>query len=290
MENLFQFVKYWSKHHGYGISEGNSHAGKNVYIRCDRGGTFSGKLENLAKRNSSTLSTISHCSSFSSSSCLLYLELSLSLRVSKDATKNLKLQLLKMSCNPGSTIYPDINQNTRSKTVDNSMERINSTILKTALEAIPLLTVDNYSLWKNCIGNMLDLQGLCDSLTAEDGSLTNMKDVVIKAQDIWTSITSYFASTQPSNRARVFTELFDLAFNPNDVPAFINSVRTINSRLFEIGIDLPKDMIAYLLLKKLPPSLSNISQQITHSDKAITNDLVLDHLRLFNNDQLIISN
>ncbi|KNE96871.1 hypothetical protein PSTG_09855 [Puccinia striiformis f. sp. tritici PST-78] len=224
-----------------------------------------------------------------------------------------------MSCNPGSTIYPDINQNTRSQTVDNSMERINSTILKTALEAIPLLTVDNYSLWKNCIGNMLDLQGLCDSLTAEDGSLTNMKDVVesykvqlrtiiiskldssihpnvinheneIKAQDIWTSITSYFASTQPSNRARVFTELFDLAFNPNDVPAFINSVRTINSRLFEIGIDLPKDMIAYLLLKKLPPSLSNISQQITHSDKAITNDLVLDHLRLFNNDQLIISN
>ncbi|KAI9606011.1 hypothetical protein H4Q26_004383 [Puccinia striiformis f. sp. tritici PST-130] len=42
------------KHHGYGISKGSSHAGKNIYIRCDRGGTYTGKLENLAKRNSST--------------------------------------------------------------------------------------------------------------------------------------------------------------------------------------------------------------------------------------------
>ncbi|KAI7934024.1 hypothetical protein MJO29_016595 [Puccinia striiformis f. sp. tritici] len=210
-------------------------------------------------------------------------------------------------------IYPEINQNTRSQTAENSMERINSTILKTALEAIPLLTVDNYSLWKNRIGNMLDLQGLCDSLTTPDGTLTCMEDVQLqtiiiskldssihpnvithenetKARDIWTSITSYFASTQPSKRARVFNELIDLSFNPNDVQTFITSVRTINSRLFEIRIDLPKDMIAYMLLKKLPSSLSNISQQITHSDKPITSDLVLDHLRLFNNDQLVISN
>ncbi|KNF05167.1 hypothetical protein PSTG_01795 [Puccinia striiformis f. sp. tritici PST-78] len=209
-------------------------------------------------------------------------------------------------------IYPAINQNARAQTADNSMERINSTILKTALEAIPLLTTDNYSLWKNRIGNMLDLQGLRDSLTSVNGSLTDVEDVQLrtiiiskldssihsniinhenetKARDIWTSITSYFASTQPSNRARVFNELYDLTFNPNDVPAFITSVRTINSRLFEIGINLPKDMIAYLLLKKLPSSLSNISQQITHSDKPITSDLVLDHLRLYNNDQLVIS-
>ncbi|KNE97281.1 hypothetical protein PSTG_09390 [Puccinia striiformis f. sp. tritici PST-78] len=214
-----------------------------------------------------------------------------------------------MAANLNPVIYPAINQNNRAQTADNSMERINSTILKTALEAIPLLTVDNYSLWKNCIGNMLDLQGLRNSLTAADGFLTNMEDVQLrtiiilkldssihpnvinhenetKARDIWTSITSYFASTQPSNCARVFNKLFDLTFNPNDVPSFITSVRTINSRLFEIGIDLPKDMITYLLLKKLPSSLSNISQQITHSDKAITSDLVLDHLRLYNNDQL----
>ncbi|KAI7947420.1 hypothetical protein MJO28_009328 [Puccinia striiformis f. sp. tritici] len=54
MEDLFQFVKTWAKHHGYGVSKGNSHTGKNIYIRCDRGGTYSGKLENLVKRDSST--------------------------------------------------------------------------------------------------------------------------------------------------------------------------------------------------------------------------------------------
>ncbi|POW13879.1 hypothetical protein PSHT_07578, partial [Puccinia striiformis] len=54
MDDLVEFVRMWAKHHGYGISKGSSHAGKNIYIRCDRGGTYTGKLENLAKRDSST--------------------------------------------------------------------------------------------------------------------------------------------------------------------------------------------------------------------------------------------
>ena len=52
--DLVEFVRLWARNHGYGISKGSSHAGKNVYIRCDRGGSYSGKLENLAKRDSST--------------------------------------------------------------------------------------------------------------------------------------------------------------------------------------------------------------------------------------------
>ncbi|KNZ50448.1 hypothetical protein VP01_441g1 [Puccinia sorghi] len=31
----------------------------------------------------------------------------------------------------------------------NKMDKLEQTILKTAIEAIPLLTIDNYSLWKN---------------------------------------------------------------------------------------------------------------------------------------------
>ncbi|POW19717.1 hypothetical protein PSHT_04342 [Puccinia striiformis] len=54
MDDLVEFVRMWAKHHGYGISKGSSHAGKNIYIRCDRGGTYTGKLKNLAKRDSST--------------------------------------------------------------------------------------------------------------------------------------------------------------------------------------------------------------------------------------------
>jgi hypothetical protein len=52
---------------------------------------------------------------------------------------------------------------------------------------------------------------------------------------------------------------------------------------------LPQDLVAYILLKKLPPALTNISQQLTHSDKELTSDLVLDHLRVYHNDQAAIA-
>ncbi|EFP93471.2 uncharacterized protein PGTG_19383 [Puccinia graminis f. sp. tritici CRL 75-36-700-3] len=185
------------------------------------------------------------------------------------------------------------------------MEKINSTILKTALKAIPLLTANNYTLWQNCTDNMLDLQGLRDSLTSEKGTLTSSEDINLQtiitlkldssihpniinhdnekdAQKIWSSISDFFASTQPTNCARVFNELLDLSFNSNNVQPFITLVGTINSQLFKIGIDLPHDLVTYILLKKLHPSLKNFSQQITHSYKPLTSNLVLDHLKLFN--------
>jgi hypothetical protein len=205
-----------------------------------------------------------------------------------------------------------LNQNT-SQNNESAMEKINSTILKTALEAIPKLTADNYTLWKNLVDNMLDIQNLRESLTSENGTLTDSQDVQLrtiitskidssihpnvithenekKAREIWKSITSYFASTQPANRARVFNELLDLRFNHSDIQAFITSVRSINSRLFEIGIDIPQDLVAYIILKKLPASLTNISQQITHSGKPLTSALVLDHLKLYSNDQSATAN
>ncbi|KAA1088644.1 hypothetical protein PGTUg99_050010 [Puccinia graminis f. sp. tritici] len=204
------------------------------------------------------------------------------------------------------------NQNT-SQSKESVMEKINSTILKTALEAIPKLTADNYTLWKNLVDNMLDIQNLRESLTSENGTLTESQDVQLrtiitskidssihpnvithenekKAREIWKSITDYFASTQPANRARVFNELLDLSFNHSNIQAFITSVRSINSRLFEIGIDIPQDLVAYIILKKLPASLTNISQQITHSGNPLTCTLVLDHLKLYINDQSATAN
>jgi hypothetical protein len=160
---------------------------------------------------------------------------------------------------------------------------------------------------------MLDLQGPRESLTEANGSLSDTDDVQLQAiitskldssihpnvinhekeknaRKIWESITNYFASTKPANRARVFNELLDLNFNNSDIQMFINSVRTINNRLFKIGIDLPHDLVAYILLKKLPSALTNISQQITHSNKPLTSDLVLEHLKLYSNDQSATAN
>jgi hypothetical protein len=63
-----------------------------------------------------------------------------------------------MSNTPEIKDNQNTNSNTNSEKTEITMEKINSTILKTALEAIPLLTADNYSLWRNRVDNMLDLQ------------------------------------------------------------------------------------------------------------------------------------
>ncbi|KAI9602957.1 hypothetical protein H4Q26_002265 [Puccinia striiformis f. sp. tritici PST-130] len=36
MDNVVEFVRKWAKHNGYGLSEGSSHAGKNINMQCDQ--------------------------------------------------------------------------------------------------------------------------------------------------------------------------------------------------------------------------------------------------------------
>ncbi|KNZ59151.1 hypothetical protein VP01_1793g1, partial [Puccinia sorghi] len=110
------------------------------------------------------------------------------------------------------------------------------------------------------------------------------------SKKIWTSISDFFALSQASNRAHIFNAVLHIQFNPNDALEFITQMKTAISRLHKVGIDLPKDIIAYLILQKLPPSMSKISQQITHSDKTITPELVLDHLRLYANNLMTLTN
>ncbi|KNZ58057.1 hypothetical protein VP01_2003g2, partial [Puccinia sorghi] len=43
------------------------------------------------------------------------------------------------------------------------------------------------------------------------------------------------------------------------------------------------------LLKSRPPSLNYTNQQITHSEKEITPELVLDHLQLYMNNQQFLA-
>ncbi|KNZ59600.1 hypothetical protein VP01_1697g2 [Puccinia sorghi] len=165
------------------------------------------------------------------------------------------------------------------------MDKINTNILKTAIEAIPLLTNDNYTLWKNRAKNMLDMQELWVPLTSPTGVLSSTEDVQLRtiltsklessihanfithdneksAQKIWKSISEYFTSSQASNRAGVFNAVLHIQFNPNDVQHFITQVKTSISCLHEM----------------------------THSDKPITVELVLNHLRLYANNQQSLAN
>lgn len=197
-------------------------------------------------------------------------------------------------------------------------DSLTATILKTAIEAIPILRLDNYSIWRNQIVNMMDLQeDLYAKLTKQkrgvNGNpvglnhsknvrirtiLTSKLDITVQANiitpnnkkdahQIWADINKYFASNHASNRARIFKEFLRTPFTLANILGFITETKTTLSRLHEVGIDLPSNIIAYLILEKLPANMDTVVQQITHSDKKISPEQVLDHLQMFNNNRFL---
>jgi hypothetical protein len=78
-----------------------------------------------------------------------------------------KTVLLKRDQNPSSTKTTEMIE----------MDKISQTILKSVIEEIQLLTLDNYTLWKNQVKNVLDLQELSDGLTSPNRTLTASQDV-----------------------------------------------------------------------------------------------------------------
>ncbi|KNZ61861.1 hypothetical protein VP01_13494g1, partial [Puccinia sorghi] len=49
-------------------------------------------------------------------------------------------------------------------------------------------------------------------------------------------------------------------------------------------IDLPQDILAYLVLFNFPASLKPLKRQIMHSDKDLKVEFVCNHLTQFNNE------
>ncbi|KNZ58328.1 hypothetical protein VP01_1951g4 [Puccinia sorghi] len=177
-----------------------------------------------------------------------------------------------------------------------SMDKVNPTVLKTSIEGIPLLTNDNYSLWRVRIINESS-----DELPSEDNKLlksilvskldssvqTNIvnSDSADSAKLIWKSITAFFASTQSSKKARVFKSLLHAQYTPSDIPGFITSMESFQARLTKVGWDLPADGLGHLVMDKFPSSMDNIYDMITHSRRDISIDTVIDHLRLHADNQ-----
>jgi hypothetical protein len=186
-------------------------------------------------------------------------------------------------------------------------------ILKTAIEAIPLLTQDNYSMWNTRMMNFLELQKLKDIFINEDVEklssedelqartiLTSKLDPSIhsnvinhenqyNAIKIWKSIVHHFASTQAANRARVWNQFSSLPFDNTNVAVFITQIKSSIEKMHEVGINIDTDVVGYEILKKLPKTveLNGLSTAITHSGLNMTPDLVLDHLRVYDNNQKI---
>ncbi|KAI8452554.1 hypothetical protein BY996DRAFT_8395199 [Phakopsora pachyrhizi] len=161
-------------------------------------------------------------------------------------------------------------------------DKINATILKAAIKAIPSLNQDNFTLWRNRVVNMLDLQDLTDKLCKTDGRLKKMVDIQLRTiltsklePEIHANVITPEIEKDARGIWKVFKEFLRIKFNQNEIPDFITRIKGSLSKLFEVGLTIPQDVMAYLILDKLPTSLENISQQITHSDKEFTSELIL---------------
>ncbi|KNZ49602.1 hypothetical protein VP01_490g1 [Puccinia sorghi] len=121
-----------------------------------------------------------------------------------------------------------------------------------------------------------------DSITMDKLEATILKTVI---EAIPKLISNYFASSQSSNLASIFKELLQLRFNTGKIPGFITSIKTILTRLHEVGINIAEDIVTYMTLDKLPSALDNVAKRITHSEKEIEPELALEHLQVYYNDQ-----
>ncbi|KNZ62188.1 hypothetical protein VP01_1301g7 [Puccinia sorghi] len=180
-------------------------------------------------------------------------------------------------------------------------------MLKTALETIPQLNKENYSIWKDKMAALLKLRGvltalnnLSTPLAEADNAELNMlllskmdsvthQNVVTadnseSAQKIWASIKERFASSQSSNRARMFNDFLYVKFQEDAVETFVTDIKVAIKKLVDVGIELPQDILAYLVLFKFPNSLQSLKRQIMHSDKDLNVEFVCNHLTQFNNE------
>lgn len=194
------------------------------------------------------------------------------------------------------------------------MDNVNSTILKTTIEAIPILTEENFSSWRLRITALFKLGGLKDNmlngepaLEEDDNTIlcaiilsklsTNTQNNVVSsenednAQLLWKAILKRFISSEPSNRARVYNQFSHISFDISNIEKFVTEVRSILVKMEDVGIKIEDDIITYDLLNRLPSSLDNIKQRITHSPEGneIKPETLLHHLEIHLNE-LRVSN
>ncbi|KAI7935382.1 hypothetical protein MJO28_016253 [Puccinia striiformis f. sp. tritici] len=182
-------------------------------------------------------------------------------------------------------------------------------MLKTALETTPQLLEENYSVRKDKMTALLELRGVLNLLEAnksdspplETDINTELKLLFISkidsathsntvsaenwgsAKALWKAIKDRFASNESSNRARVFNDFLYAKFKEDHFEVFVTDIKVAINKLVNVGIELPQDILAYLILFKLLDTLQLLKRQIMHSDKALTVQFVCNHLTQFNN-------
>lgn len=103
------------------------------------------------------------------------------------------------------------------------------------------------------------------------------------AKNLWKTIKEQFASSQTANQARFFNDFLYQPLKPEAIASFITKIKISLNKMLDVGIKLPLDILVYLVLFKFPSSLQFLRQQIMHSNKEVTVNLVLNHLTQLDN-------
>lgn len=120
--------------------------------------------------------------------------------------------------------------------------------LKAAVDAIPLLNEENYSMWRNKFLMLFDLKDIKNAITRTSRQLSMRQDWEIRAiilskldstahanvvnssnitssKLLWAEITRQFASSKTANRARVFNQFLHSIFNKHSIEGFVTDTR-----------------------------------------------------------------
>lgn len=102
------------------------------------------------------------------------------------------------------------------------------------------------------------------------------------AKLLWKAIIEKYASSQASNRARIFNDFFYIRFKPDKIEEFITRIKVCLKKMLEVGITLPNNLLAYLILFKFPKNMKDFKRKIMHTDKELLVKYVLNHLTQLN--------
>lgn len=82
----------------------------------------------------------------------------------------------------------------------------------------------------------------------------------------------------------MFNDFLYVKFQEDSMESFVTDIKVAIKKLVDVGIELPQDILAYLVLFKFPNSLQTLKRQIMHSDKELDVEYVCNHLIQFNNE------
>ncbi|KNZ51011.1 hypothetical protein VP01_4133g2 [Puccinia sorghi] len=116
-----------------------------------------------------------------------------------------------------------------------------------------------------------------DTAALGDSNNTELKMLLLDKMDSVTHDNVIMA-----DNSQMFNDFLYVIFQEDSVETFVTNIKVAIKKLVDIGIKPPQDILAYLVLFKIPNLLQTLKRQIMHSKKELNVKFVCNHLIQFN--------